>query len=414
MSYLGEQERATRTAPILLDIIERPAAFSELFARYREADGLIDDDFLQRLPRARDLWRRANEAEAATEILRLPLAFREAVLHGLFRDRCADTLQKYLDLAADRAVKKSLKRLLYELRKAGVDPPRMKRGIFRPMRAEEESPLPCLVIGPDAAGERVTVILAASPAGVHVLNVSDSGDAIIEFDYDVQSRRSVRRYLDIVRGANNLPLVKIDFLFAWYTISRVAEVARDHDRDFPRGFLRAFGELPPPSPQPTHHPYRDLVDTEIVFDALSRLDQSDLLLDEAELNLWSVDDATLKTLDTSLGTLDSAALTISKQQHVEQIAHRLARAADDFFGPPLRRVVWAERLRDAAYLLARRGAVGQAATAAAVALRLENATVAPSSIPLFLEIVARALDWPEQTEDSPPPEKKSPGGLILP
>ena len=361
------------------------------------------------LPPAREVWRRAQAPETAPAILALPVAFREAVFYGLGRDRNPEALQHCLDLAADRAVKKSLKRRLYELRKLGFTASVVKRSILSPKPVADETSPSCFVTPIDAQNERMLFIAIPARTGMHALTVVDAGDTIVDFRYELASRKIVRRHLDDLRRVRELLLFEIDFAFAAYMLSRVRTLSHDAGRFLPAGLVRAISEMKLAANLPARHPYHDLVDGQTVLDQLTRLDHSDLLHAEPEFVTWSLDHDAVLALKLSVDELNTSRLVVDDAQRGEQLRYRLQRAVDQFF-TDRRRAIFAERLRDAAWLLAKRNATAQAHTAAALAMRLENPQVVPSSIPFFQQMVAKLLPPPpaEKEKDQPP------SGLILP
>ncbi len=408
MSFLHEHEQAARTADLLLAIIEQPGQFNALFAQYREAEGPIDGNFLDHLPIAREVWRRAAEPAAVADVLALPLAFREAVLHGLARDRQADALQRCLDATSDRTAKKTLKRLLYELRQAGCTPQPTKRNILVSRAPAAEPAPPCCLSMVDAANERLLIIIRPDKGGMQLLEVLEGGDAILSFRHDFLSRKGTRRLVDELRARTEIPLVEIDLPVAVYLLYQVLARSEAAGRLAPAGLTRALTEMRLAELRPARHPYHDLIDGQAVLEQLSSLNHSDRLHDEPEFQTWMLDQDTLRKTALALQETATSQLVIDEAQRRGQMIHRLTHAMDSFFTES-RRAIYAERLRDTAYLLARRGAVAQAQETAALALRLENAHIAPSSIPFFLRLLTKVLPVPpvENEKDQPA------GGLIL-
>jgi hypothetical protein len=409
MSFLDEEARAVAAAPVLLELLEQPARFAELFEAYRVKDGLIDGAFLERLPLAREVWRRAGEADAAAAILALPPAFREAVFHGRRRDGAAATLAACLDAASDKAVKKRLKRLLYELKSAGVEPPsKPKTPFFRRLTLVPAENLPCYVSPADSVNERLIMYHESlRGGGARIFHVYErDGVHVLEFVDEETSRRKAREVIAERRVFDESPLLEIAPDFARFLLAKLRRRAQAAGRSFPAGFTTAMTRVNL-ADAPEKHPYHDVVDAQAVLARLSDLDASVELFREPEFMAWAVDDETFQSFRLSLDDMETSGLLVDDKQRDEQIIVRVNRAVDRFF-TPARREAYADRLRDHAYLFALRGAAVAAETCAALAMRLDNPLGSLGSVSFFNTMLVRRFPPPK---DEPKPE--SPGGLIL-
>jgi hypothetical protein len=411
MSFLDEQKRAALAAPALLALLEDPAHFHDRFAAYREQDGLIDGAFLDRVPPAREVWSRANDPARAVDVLALPLAFREAVLHGLVRDRHVAALNACLAASTDKALHKRLKRLLWELKQAGVDVPdaKPKAAVFRPKSAEPSDDLPCYLSATDSRNERILILHEPLRKGVRVLHVYErDAERVLDFFFGELSRKRSRELVTNMRDAQKTLLFPIDAEFARYLVERLRERAAAASLAFPEGFTSALTrlELDPTPERRLGHPYHDRVDGQAVLERLADLTGCERLHGEPEFKFFTLGRDSLAALKLALDDLQQSGLFINEEQRDDQVRARLTRVLDQFF-TPARRAGYAERLRDAAYLLAVRGATGPAQTAAALALYLDDPNRDPSAVAFFQYMLFRLL--PPPTPQAP----KSESGLIL-
>ena len=408
MSYLDEQERAIKTAPLLLAMIEQTDDFNRLFAAFREQDGLIDADFLDVLKETREIWRRREEPEAWPAMLNLPLAFREAIWHGFVARKQVDLLLACLEQAQDKAVKKRLKRLAFELKQEGVVPqaPKKKPSFFR-RNFEPESTLPCYVSILLPNNESFLIINETLPHGMQSLEILErEGDTIKLFHHDQSSKKKIRTFIDDLIHLHKMPLYEVEPAFAYYILRRLRDRMKAMGHVEPAGFIHALSQFRIPAALPADHPYHELLDGQAILNQLAQLQESDLLHQETDFYSWILDRDSISSFELGLRELEVSSLVIDDQQRREQIEFRIDRAVDAFF-TPARRELYAERLRDAAYLLARRGFMPQAQTAAALALSLLDAQRAPSAVPFFRNMLTKILTAREEK----PPEEKS--GLII-
>jgi len=408
MNYLDERERAKNAAPTLLALLEKPAEFNAHFAQYREQDGLIDGAFLDGIPPAREVWRQANDPATAPAILALPLSFREAVFYGLARDRQIAALQGCLERTKDKDDKRSLKRLLYDLRQAGVtiETKGTKKPLFqRPAEVEEIHA--CFVSAVDGRNERLMILNEPAAHGVRTLQVYErGGDRIMHFHYDETSRKKMRQFVDDLRGVRHIPLFEAEADFVYYLIERVRELGRQAGHGEPTGFVSAYARMSGAGATTAHHPYQKIVDGQQVFARLADLKGCERLHREADFAGWIVDEETIRALQISLQDTTTSGLTINEAQRAEQFAAKIDRAIDRFFDDH-RRLTFAERLRDTAYLLAARGQQEQAVSAAALALALDDRLRRPSSIEFFRAMLTKLFEPEPKKNDQPP------SGLIV-
>jgi hypothetical protein len=202
-------------------------------------------------------------------------------------------------------------------------------------------------------------------------------------------------------------LLEIKPEFARFLLAQLRFRVEAAGRALPAGYVTVMTQLNLAPDAGARHPYRQLVDAQAVLERLGDLGDSHELHREAEFNSFVMDQDTWQSLLLSLQDLESSALTISGEQRKSQVEFRILRAIDQFF-EPARREAYADRLRDAAYQLADRGAARAAQTAAALALALDDPNRAASAIPFFRAMLTRLAP-------APPPEETpaSSSGLIL-
>jgi len=410
MSYLDQEKRARKAAPILLEILEKPADFNSLFNAYCEADGLVDNEFLDQIPSAREVWQRAADPQTANEILQLPVSFREAVFFGLIRDRCIDVLQACWETNKDRSVQKRLKRIFYELKQDGVHAPAKKKKapLFQKPTATEVV-YPCYVSAADGRNERLLILNEPGQRTVRTLQIYErNGDSIVHFHYDETSRKKMRQFIDDLINVRNVPLYEIDGEFAYYLLHRVRTAAQENNNAEPSGFLQSLSRMNLPESYPTQHPYHELLDGQAILEALADLSESADLHQDPLFIAWMLDREAIMSFQTSLQSLETSNLVIDDAQQAEQIESRMDRAVDNFFTDERRRS-YVERLRDAAYLLAKADKVAESQKAVALSLALEDRQQNPSSISFFRAMLTKLIEPQTKKEN----DQTTESGLIV-
>ncbi len=393
-------------------MIEQPSDFNELFAQYHEADGLIDGEFLDRLPVAQQVWEQASTPESARAILALPLAFREAILFGLQRDVRDEILAECLRVVEEKSIKKRLKRILFELERAGhaVSKKPKRKALFQREASSTDAPTPCFVSHADGRNERILIINEPAKSGVRTLQVYErDGDSVVHHFYDETSRKKMKAFLSELTEVHNVPLLEIEPRIAHFLLRKLCRHVETAGNHFPTGFTTALGRLNPPADLPDEHPYRTLVAGERVLARFGNLAASDSLHNEPEFRFWICNRDTLTSFQMSLQDMQTTGLAIGEEQKREQVEARIQRTINGFFAAE-KRAAYADRLRDEAFFLALRGAAADAETAAALALYLDDADRPAGEVPFFKVMLTKAFGpMPQDGEKAP----ESPGGLIL-
>jgi hypothetical protein len=232
------------------------------------------------------------------------------------------------------------------------------------------------------------------------------------------SRGAWRRSL---REAKNRPVQEISLDQARAVLGEALRRNLATRSPLPQGaddMLRRLDVVPADSPPPPL-PVPEDGDATLALEAAA-------LHDEPELRGWLPPEPELKVLAARVNEVAASPLALSEQQKAEQLTERVRAMAETFFTPE-RSQLYARRLWLTADLFARTGRVHAAQVARAEARRLFHGT--PGVFSRFAEAlygkllqVAARRPGPGPAEKtpapagaaSPPAERRTPGGLILP
>lgn len=359
----------------------------------------------------------------------LPAELAIAVLEASVAMRRAGPAEQ-LSASSDREVAKAARRALYRLRSAGV-------AIAEPQKAAEPPPtatatpaesLSGFASLPDGTGQRALLLAQPVRGGVEVVEALVSDELGLLSLSRAEMGRSAWRKLG--KRAEVERLLPLSIEEGRALLAEAVRCNLETRTPFPAdsdvalrhlGLEAAAAELPP-LPQPEEG------------DAVLAV-ESGALHREPELAAWLPPEAELKRLALRVDELRTSPLALSPEQQGEALRERVRTQAEEFFDPSHRHL-YARRLWAVAPALERRGAEHVARVARATARRLFHASpelLPPFAEQLFTKVLALMARPPgargapqaggtvreegagaRAAPESPPGERRSPGGLILP
>ncbi|MGZ6141124.1 MAG: hypothetical protein ACXWLA_10635 [Myxococcaceae bacterium] len=376
-------------------------------------------------------WELAQQAlaGAAVDAGALPAELAIAVLEAAVATRRAGPAEQ-LSTSSDREVAKAARRALYRLRSAGV-------AIAEPAKAPEAppaaaptppEPLPGFSSLPDGTGQRALLVAQPVRGGVEVVEALVSDElGLLSLSRAEMGRSAWRKLgkraeierllpLSIEEGRELLSEAVRCNLATRTPFPADSDVALRH-----LGLEGATTELPP-LPEPEEG------------DAVLAV-ESGALHREPEYAAWLPPEPELKRLALRVDELRTSPLALSAEQQGEALRERVRTQAEEFFDEAHRRL-YARRLWAVAPALERRGAAHMARVARATARRLFHGSAGlfpPFAEQLFTKVLALMARAPgargslqaggtireegagvPPAPESPPGERRSPGGLILP
>jgi len=354
----------------------------------------------------------------------LALAVLEAAV-ALRRPGPAELLSTH----GDREVAKAARRALYQLRSAGVrvaEPSRPGPAPAAPPQAAVES-LSGFASLPDGTGHRALILAQPVRGGVEVVEALVSDELGLLSLSRAEMGRSAWRKL-----ARSPDMDRLLPLSSEEGRALLAEAVRrnlESRTPFPAdadvalrhlGIEAATGELPPlPAPEDG--------DGALAVESAA-------LHREPEFAAWLPPESELKRLALRVDELRTSPLALRPEQQAEALRERIRNQVEEFFDESRRRL-YARRLWAVAPAMERRGAEHASRVARATARRMFHggAALLPTfAEQLFAKVLAlmgpaagaRGTAAPvgalreegsgQAATESPPGERRSPGGLILP
>lgn len=372
---------------------------------------------------------REPAAAAPEAVAALPEPLALALLEGAVL-AASPTLPEALSHSTSKSLAKAARKALYRLRSRGVAVPESKPSppaSERPAASAPPEALPAFLSSVDGiTGERIVVVahlLRGGGVEAHQLLLSDT-QGVVRLDTATTSRKGYRHMLRHSAGSGAEGGVEIGHAEALERLAAAAALNRRSRTPYPEGLesvLRRLGveprehtpELPPPEPEDERRARQGhtLHELEVMATWLpSREERRRMLL--------KVDELEASPLQLT---------AVQRREQLKQIAYALAHAQ---VAEPQGRQLWALRLWDSASYLERLGQAEPAQVARAEARRLFHGVQEPPSRfmealyekALALELMSRGATSAKppgpassaEPAHSPSPERRSPGGLILP
>ena len=382
----------------------------------------------------KDDWELARRTldGAATDPGALPAELALAVIEaGVALRRPAPA--ELLSASADREVAKAARRALYRLRSAGIAVTERPRPSESPADAPAApapvtESLPGFTSLPDGTGQRALLLAQPIRGGIEVVEALVSDElGLLSLSRAEMSRGAWRKLGRSPEMERLLPLS--------------AEEGRALLAEAVRCNLATRTPFPPDSDVALRHLGVEAASEELLplpepedGDAALAV-ESGALHREPELAAWLPPEAELKRLALRVDEVRTSPLALSPEQQAEALRERIRSQAEEFFDAPRRRL-YGRRLWTVAMALERRGADHPARVARATARRMFHGAAGlfpPFAEQLFGKVLAlmarppgaRGAAQPTaatreggsgagQNPESPPGERRSPGGLILP
>jgi hypothetical protein len=362
----------------------------------------------------------ASASPAAVETLPAPLA--EALLEGAVLAG-SPALPEALTHSNVKPLAKAAKKALYRLRSKGVAVAEAPRPTPEPARAPEPEALSCLLTSVTTQGQRGLIL--ARPirgGGIEAAQVVFSDElGVLELSLTEVTRSSYRKRIKEAtepRYAIEIPLKE-----AVAVLGEAVALNLRSRTPFPKDLepaLRHYGVQPAPT-EPTVPP----PEPEDVKGVL----EGHTLHETEEIQAWLPPEPELRKIVDKVDEIVASPLALSAQQREEQALQAVRAQARAFFTPE-RRKLYGLRLWRMADFFERTDRAGPAQVARAEARRLSHGPEEPFSrfAERFFEkalVLAmsqasspgapgRARSTPAASPAPAAPERRSPGGLILP
>lgn len=351
--------------------------------RERLAERGVDTaDPLQALDALEPRWGAEPELEAAVV----------EVAGASDRPSAGERLASLASRTTHKTVKREIKRALYRLQQRGLwqapesAPPPAASALLGPSEEEPEawvSPI-------DPSGSRLLWIARRTGQGMASLSaLINDLQGVLEFYSGATTRKMLRQAQRELSAKSGVTLVDLPWRHADALLVRALERSADRSRE--ADVQRARREIVPQATTTAAPPPVDaLIERSGAAADVAALRASAVALREKELAGWLLPREWIEPALAAIEDTQTSVLVVSPQQREERLRSSLERAAQEVFDADGRRELFAARLDESAYLLARRGRadLARGLVAAAEAARAGRPL---SDIPVLAEIAARSL-----------------------
>lgn len=294
--------------------------------------------------------------------------------------------------AADKEIRKEVRRSLFKLAQKGFTAP-------RPEPNEPANPKPILKLGSEiegylssvdgAGGRLVWLARPQAGSGLQLLQgmVSDR-EGLVQAGGALLRRKELRRMAEEIKKNHGVTMISIPWEYGDQILYEGFEKARTLGRgelDFPS--LRSIFNAS--KPKPLSHPVYDCLSTDDVHSGAWR-ELSRRLLDEPEFRPWVLDEDWVKPYLEKVGTAQESRLVLNQVQKEERFAGIVRDAVRELFSGEVGRL-FQKRMEDMALYLYETKREEQAKLALALALQLKEENLGMLDISFFTGLVQKSL-----------------------
>lgn len=294
--------------------------------------------------------------------------------------------------AADKEIRKEIRRSLFKLAQKGFTAP-------RPGSNEPANPQPILKLGLEiegylssvdgAGGRLVWLARPQAGSGLQLLQgmVSDR-EGLVQAGGALLRRKELRRMAQEIKKNHGVTMISIPWEYGDQILYEGYEKARALGRgelEFPS--LRSIFNAS--KPKPLSHPAYDRLSTDDVHSGAWR-ELSRRLLDEPEFRPWVLDEDWVKPYLEKVGTAQESRLVLNQVQKEERFASIVRDAVRELFSGEVGRL-FQKRMEDMALYLYETKREEQAKLALALALQLKEENLGMLDISFFTGLVQKSL-----------------------
>lgn len=313
-----------------------------------------------------------------------------------------------------KAVRRAIKRSLYKLTQRGLwhAPDTPAPPSARELLGGEDSDAPQGWLSPiDPTGTRLVWMSRKIPGGVASLSaVVNEDHGIREFHSGKTNRKALREAHKEIAERSGIPLTEAPWEWVYETLKRAHDkTERGRHPDASR-VLKTMSPEAPENPQPA---VDSRLDRSEVAEDETALSSSAELLGEPEVGPWLLPLPWMQETLEKLGDADSSLVVVSPAAKEERMREAFDGAVDELLHEEARRVRFADRLEESAFLLSARGADAHARSALAAAIATRDGKPI-SEIPVLAEITRRSLALGLRARESKQQEEEQSSLVVTP
>ena len=413
MARSSPDREKRKRARALLRLLEETENFEANLDLYVEADGQFTEDFLPILDRTREYIKSMDDPQNIEEFFSLPPNFQEAILEYCLDHGKADFVAAVMSLCTDPHMKKLVKKTAHRLQAMGVKVSRKPReAVFKPVK-EESKGFSGYASTIDSMGEQIVWYSEPSAGtGIRALQVFVSDlKGVSKCEVFHPSRSGFRQFIKDIMGRDGIPIVEVGPSYARFLIDRAHRISQEKGSGHPEGFITVYKSLSKDIEIPAQTGIWDAYPREEIGSDRDLIMAGDSLHEQEGFRDWYLDTDTLLRFEINLYDRQSSKLVVDGKQAEEYIDDLIHKTVNEFFSPE-RRLLYAGRLIDMAYLLHLKGQTDVVRIALASALALEGDDRAPDEIPFCFRMLTKVIKRKEQKKQEE--EDKDKGLIITP
>jgi len=343
---------------------------------------------------------------------RIDLALAEGL--GLwFSPRAADLLHRLSGATSSKAVTKSIRRSIFQLKSRGLGAEEISDrapAVYHPPQpAASEGFLTPI----DSTGHRVVLLARPQiPQGMAAFSTAISDrEGIVDFSGFETSRKNFHEYLEMFREQYPGEVVEADPDYCSGLIMEAAEIGQKKGTAPSPEFMKWRPLLGLSSPLPLRALIYRYLEEEEIKSRPELLDRSASLFQLSLFDTWSLEEEESDKYLALLKEASASRLVLAPHQKEGRLMEIYQQAVHDLFEGP-RPLLYRRRLEEMAYILWKKGQENEAriALAAAAGMEKESGILAPH--PFLLELVKRSLS--SRLEQEKEKKEQEPGFIVKP
>ncbi|MFQ5851938.1 MAG: hypothetical protein ACE5JU_15310 [Candidatus Binatia bacterium] len=313
--------------------------------------------------------------------------------------------------AADREVKREVRRSLFKLAQRGLIAPQRE-----PVREAHEKP--AFRLGPDFEGYLSSVdgagnrlVWLAKPqlgGGLRLLQgIVNDREGLMQVRGSPMRRKELSLMISEIEEKHGVSMIPIPWDYGDFILYEAFEKAKGLGRSGLEQFPQLRAHLNPAKAKPRPHPVYDHLSADEIRSGPWR-ESSQKLLEEPEFRSWVLDE---DWLEPHLGQVEQAQesrLVLNPLQKEERLAGIIRDAVRELFADEVGRL-FSGRMEDMALYLFLTGREVRARSALAVALALRDKDLGGLGVPFLQGLMQRSVAF-YMTQDEKRPEE---GSLII-
>lgn len=346
---------------------------------------------------AKEILDDPDGADRSTQFAGLPFPIKLALLDMLAEEGAGGFLARLQRDEKDKAVGKAIAKAIHAVRAQGMNVADMREKKGVKFDFASEGVPDSYVSALDTEGNRLVLLARITPAGrlnvFHVVLGDTMG--LQNFEGMALTRAAYRKFIGMAEAQIGARLAPMPGEYAAWMIQDAAKRSVAAGLPTPPAFEQARSMIEAPAAAPAHPVESKLDRKEVEAASSALLDRSAELHRFPECAFWVPEEKALETLETKFKEADESKVAVTDAQRQDLKRKAAGDVMREYFDDA-KRMLWADRLRETAYVLAATDRVDDAKLAWATGLALgkpgSDVSKIPFAVELFEKLVRHAGD----------------------